>query len=146
MKSITTYLKFDGNAREAMEFYHSILGGTFDIQTFGDSMPGGSPPGAENRVIHARITIGSLQLMASDTMPGMASDHRPGSKEFALGDNFAIALECDDHAEQDRHFKMFSEGGKVLMPLDMMFWGARFGMVLDKFGVEWMFNCESKKA
>src|SRR4051812_5415238 len=86
MKAITPYLTFDGNAGEAMKFYHECLGGEFQIQTFGESGAGG-PPGSENRVMHARITIGKIMLMASDSMPG---------HNFVAGTNFSIALECED--------------------------------------------------
>src|SRR4051812_40194833 len=111
MKAITPYLTFDGNAGEAMKFYHDCLGGEFQIQTFGESGAGG-PPGSENRVMHARITIGKIMLMASDSMPG---------HNFVAGTNFSIALECEDNAEQDKHFGMLSDGGKVTMPLQDTF-------------------------
>ena len=135
MKAIIPYVNFDGNTREAMEFYKKCTGGELRIQTFGDvKMPG--PPGTENRVMHAHLSSGSAVLMASDVMPGM---------KYTQGTNFYINVDCDNVAEIERLFAAFSEGGKVEMPLADQFWGARFGMLTDKFGMHWMFNCELKK-
>jgi PhnB protein len=135
MKAFQPYLNFDGNTREAMTFYSKCLGGKLDIQTFGDVKAPG-PPGSENRVMHARIDSGPAVLMASDTMPGMA---------FTKGNNVHINVDCDSVDEIERIFKAMSEGGKVTMPLQDQFWGARFGMLVDKFGMNWMFNCELPK-
>ena len=135
MKAITPYLNFDGKTREAMTFYNTILGGELNIQTFGDVKAPG-PPGSEDRVMHAAITSGSVHLMASDTMPGMP---------FIQGNNVHLNIDCDNIAEIERLFAGFSAGGKVTMPLQDQFWGARFGMLVDKFGMHWMFNCELPK-
>jgi PhnB protein len=135
MKSFTAYLNFDGNAREAMTFYQKCLGAELDVQTFGD-MGAGGPPGSENRVIHARLTKGGAMLMASDSMPG---------QRVVFGNNVHINIDCDSVEEIDRLFDAFGAGGTVSMPLQDTFWGARFGMLTDKFGVQWMFNCELPK-
>ena len=136
MKAIIPYLNFDGNTREAMEFYKKCTGGTLDIQTFGDAkIPG--PPGSESRVMHARLAGGSAELMASDTMPG---------HQFTKGNNIHVSVQCDTVEEIDRMFKAFSEGATVTMPLADQFWGAKFGMLIDKFGVNWMFNCYLKQS
>jgi PhnB protein len=132
MKALNTYLNFDGNAREAMEFYKTCLGAKLDIMTFGDS-PMQVPPGAEKRVMHARLLNGSLTLMASDTMPGMP---------FQSGTNFSLAIECDTPQEVDKLFAALSAGGKVIMPVQETFWANRFGMLTDKFGVNWMIDLE----
>jgi PhnB protein len=136
MKAFQPYLNFDGNAAEAMKFYQKCTGGQLDIQTFGDvKMPG--PPGSENRVVHARLTNGpAAVVMASDTMPG---------QPFTTGTNCWVNVDCETVEEIERLFKAFAEGGKVTMELADQFWGARFGMLTDKFGVQWMFNCELKK-
>ncbi len=135
MKGTNTYLNFDGETRDAMTFYAKCLDAQLEIQSFDDmKMPG--PPGTGDRIIHARLSKGSAVIMASDTMPGM---------QFTKGNNFWINIDCDDNAEQDKLFKAFSEGGQVRMELADQFWGARFGMLTDKFGVGWMFNCEIPK-
>lgn len=135
MKSFITYLNFDGTAREAMTFYQKCLGAELEIQTFKDAKMD-APGGAENRVMHARLVKGSAVLMASDTMPGMA---------YKQGNNFSITIECDSVAEEEKLFNALGAGGKVTMPLQDTFWGARFGMLTDKFGINWMFNTELPK-
>jgi PhnB protein len=135
MKAFQPYLNFDGNTREAMTFYKDCLDAELFIQTFGEAQAGG-PPGSEDRVLHARLTKGSAILMASDTMPGMP---------FTIGSNFHVNIDCESVAEIDRYFAAFSEGANVTMPLQDTFWGARFGMITDRFGVNWMFNCELPK-
>ena len=134
MKGVTTYLNFDGNTREAMTFYAKCLGGDLQIIKVSD-MPG-SPSGMGDRVMHARLTNGSRSLMASDTIPGMP---------FQPGNNFSIAIECESMAEIDELFNALGEAGKVGMPLQDTNWGARYGMLTDRFGVRWMFNYELPK-
>ena len=136
MKSFNTYLNFDGNTREAMTFYQQCVNGELVIQTFADAKMD-APPGAENRVIHARLTAGTQMLMASDIMPGMP---------FMRGNNFSVIIECDTIEETDTLFAAFGEGGRVTMALQNTFWGARFGMLTDKFGIQWMFNCQLPKS
>ncbi|AHG88177.1 hypothetical protein J421_0640 [Gemmatirosa kalamazoonensis] len=134
MKAFQPYLNFDGGTREAMTFYHRCLGGELQMQTFADAhVPG--PPGSEQRVMHARLASGAAVLMASDTMPGHA---------FTPGNNVHVNVDCDSVDEIERIFAAMSEGATVTMPLQDTFWGARFGMLVDRFGVNWMFNCELK--
>ena len=135
MKAFQPYLNFDGNTREAMTFYQKSLGGDLQMQSFADAhVPG--PPGSENRVMHARLARGNAVLMASDTMPG---------HPFSQGTNVHVNVDCESVEEIEKAFKAMSQGGQVVMPLADQFWGARFGMLVDKFGVHWMFNCELPK-
>jgi len=136
MKGFNVYLNFDGNTRDAMTFYKKCLAAELDMQTFGDMPAGGGPPGSENRVMHARLTKEGAVIMASDSMPGQG---------VVMGNNFLINIDCATVAEQDEYFNALSAGGKVMMPLQETFWGARFGMLADKFGVQWMLNCELPK-
>ena len=130
MKSFDPYLNFDGNTREAMEFYQKCLGAELTIQTFGEAK---APfPGMEDRIMHARLVSGPAVLMASDAMPG---------KPITVGNNVWVNQDCESVDEIERLFKAFGEGGKVVMPLADQFWGARFGMLTDRFGINWMFNC-----
>ena len=136
MKAIVTYLNFNGNCREAMKFYQRCLGGELSIMPFSEA-PGDFPKEAKDRVMHARVTKdGTTLLMASDTMPG---------SNFVQGTNFSISIDCQSAEETDRLFNAFSENGKITMPLQDAFWGARFGMLRDKFGINWMFNFEKPK-
>ena len=133
MKAINPYLNFDGRTREAMEFYAKVLGAKLEIMTNKES---GMPGPGEDRIMHAKLGSGSTVIMASDSQHGMPVD---------MGNNVWISVDCSSVAEQDKHFNGISEGGTVVMPLANQFWGARFGMVKDKFGLGWMFNCQVAK-
>jgi PhnB protein len=135
MKEIITYLTFDGNCREAMKFYERCLGGELQMMPFSET-PCDAPKEAKDRIAHARLINGSSVLMASDTMPGMP---------FQQGNNFSISLNCESAQEVDRFFTALGENGKVTMPIQDTFWGARFGMLKDQFGINWMFNFEKPK-
>ena len=135
MKAFQVYLNFDGNCRDAMTFYQQALGAELDVQTFGDA-PMDMPPGSENRVMHARLTRGDAVLMASDSMPG---------QPFSQGTNFSVNIDCDTTEELDRYYAALAQGGQAGMEPQDTFWGARFGMLTDKFGVNWMFNCQLEK-
>jgi PhnB protein len=132
MKEIAAYLTFNGNCRAAMEFYQKCLGAKLDMMPFSKA-PMKVPEGAENLIIHARLVKGDAVLMASDSMPGMP---------FHPGNNFWVAMKCESTEETDKLFTAFSENGKVVMPVQETFWAARFGMLTDQFGVNWMFNFE----
>lgn len=136
MKAINPYLNFDGQTREAMMFYAKCLDADLHMQSFKEA--GMDTPGAEDRVLHARLSRAgsSTVIMASDSQPGMPV--QPGNYCW-------LSVDCDDEAEQDRMFSSLSEGGEVVMPLDKTFWGARFGMLRDKYGIGWMFNLELKE-
>jgi PhnB protein len=136
MKSVITYLTFDGNCREAMKFYERCLGGQLHLMPFSEA-PGDYPKEAKDRVMHATvIKDGVPVVMASDSMPGAPVQQ---------GTNFSICLSPDGPEELERLFAAFSEKGKVTMPLQDTFWGARFGTLIDRFGINWMFNFEKGK-
>ncbi len=132
MKSVNAYLNFDGNCREAMTFYAKCLSAELETHPFSD-MPGGCPPGMENRLMHARLFKGPVTIMASDTMPGM---------ELHEGNNIHLTIAPESRTETDQLFAALGEGGTVIMPLGDQFWGAYFGMVKDRFGIQWMLNFE----
>ena len=137
MKSITTYLNFNGKCGEAMKFYQRCFGADLHMMPFSEAPGGNVPPGAKDRIMHAAIIKnGVVLLMASDTMPDQPSQQ---------GNNFSICLSPETAEETDKLFNAFGEGGKVTMPLQDTFWGARFGTLTDKFGVNWMFNYEKPK-
>lgn len=146
MASVSTYLNFTRNTEEAFNFYKSVFGGEFSgegIVRFSTIPPQeGQPPMKEedkNLVMHVGLPIlGGHVLMGTDAPESMGFHVKPGN-------NVYINLEPDTREETDRLFKELSEGGKVEMPLQEMFWGDYFGSCVDKFGVQWMFNCASKK-
>jgi PhnB protein len=130
MKDFTTYLIFDGNCRDAMTFYKKCLDAELDIIPFSQA-PTPMPPDTGDRTMHARLSKGKGTIMASDNMPGMP---------FTSGNNFSISIDCDTAEEIDKLFNAFGQNGKVTMPLQKTFWAARFGMLTDQFGINWMFN------
>jgi PhnB protein len=132
MKEINAYLNFDGNCREAMTFYAKCLGAELEMLPFSE-VPGDLPKQAKDRIMHARLTKGSAVVMASDTMPGMP---------FQQGNNFSVSINCENLQEIDQLFAALSEKAKVTMPLQETFWAARFGMLTDQFGINWMLNFE----
>lgn len=132
--SLSTYLTFDGNCREAFDFYRSVFGGDFDsFQTFAD-VPPDVPVSEEEKslVMHVSLPIGSSVLMGSDK----ASFGPP----LAIGNNFSIAVEAESRERCDELFAKLSAGGSVVMPLQEMFWGAYYGTWTDRFGINWMVN------
>jgi PhnB protein len=144
MASTSTYLNFQGNTEEAFSFYKSVFGGEFqgEIHRMGGGPEmDGQPPVPEDKkhfVMHVSLPIlGGHLLMGTD-----ACDWMGQSVQF--GNNIYINLEPDTREETDRLFAALSEGGKVEMPLQDMFWGDYFGSLTDKFGVQWMFNCANK--
>jgi PhnB protein len=122
-------------------FYRTVFGGDFSgsIARFKDmpSQPG-QPPLSEadaNLVLHVELPIlGGHMLMGTDAPESMGFTLMPGN-------NVCLNLEPDTRAETDRLFAALSDGGKVEMPLQDMFWGAYFGILIDRFGMRWMFNC-----
>lgn len=135
MSQIVCYLTFNGQCRKAMTFYHQCLGGEIQIQSFEES---GQPIDAEFKhwIMHANIHSNGLVLMASDNMPG--------TPDVVFGNNFSLSIDCANEEEQSRLFNALAEGGKITMPLQDTFWGARFGMLDDQFGIAWMFNYDKK--
>ena len=95
-----------------------------------------SPTGTD-RIMHAKLTKGSCVLMGSDTPSGMCLNQ---------GNNFYICLNCESREETERLFSSLGERGQVTMLLQDTFWGARFGMLLDQFGVNWMFSYEKPRS
>ncbi len=132
--ALNTYLTFDGNCREAFEFYRSVFGGEFtEFQTFGDGPPDMPVTDAEkNRVMHVALPVGSSVLMGSDS-----SSFGP---PLAVGNNFSLSIEVESRERCDELCAKLSAGGAVIMPLQEQFWGAYFGQWTDRFGVNWMVN------
>ena len=133
IKQLNPYLNFDGTAEKAIKLYEKALGAkTESLQRFGD-IPGGNPNSDhKDRVMHALLRIGAGTIMISDTQPGML---------FTPEGNVHVCLDFDDPADLTKKFDALAAGGKVTMPVEDTFWGARFGMLTDAYGVRWMFNC-----
>ena len=127
---LNPYLNFPGSAREAMEFYETVFGGTLTIMTFGDAGAEGVPD--PQQVMHAMLeTPSGFTIMASDMPPGM--DH-------SAGNSMAVSLSGDVTDELRRYWSALSADATVTMPLEMQMWGDEFGALTDRFGVPWMVN------
>ncbi|MGB8518729.1 MAG: VOC family protein [Candidatus Tumulicola sp.] len=132
------YLFFDGKCEEALNFYKGILGGEIEGLSRWSEMPadaGGPPvtPETAQRVMHANFKSGAVEFMASDASPG---------KKYAEGP-ISLSLAVDDLAEAQRIFDALGEGGNVEMAMQDTFWGAKFGMLTDKYGIDWMVSCRT---
>jgi len=145
MARTSTYLNFPRQTEEAFNFYKSIFGGDFNggIHRFSEVPPQeGMPPlpeGDKNLVMHVELNItGGHALMGTDA---------PESMGFTvnMGNNVHISLEPDTKDETKRLFDVLSNGGKVTMELQDMFWGAYYGSCTDKYGVQWMVNFPLKR-
>ncbi|MGH8928453.1 MAG: VOC family protein [Acidimicrobiia bacterium] len=145
MARVSTYLNFVRDTEKAFNFYKSVFGTEFvdGISRMGEVPPQeGQPELSEadkNLVMNVQLPIlGGHILQGTDAPESMGF-------ELTQGNNVFITLEPDTRAETDALFKTLSEGGTVEMPLQDMFWGDYFGSLVDKFGVQWMFNCSSKE-
>lgn len=139
---LSSYINFNGNAKEAVEFYHSIFGGRVESDTFGgfNEKSGGAMPVAEedsDRIMHAALYGDHVELMVSDTM----SSWPPSPTES----NIVLTLNGDDEEILRNYWNKLLEGGKVVQPLEAAPWGDTFGSLTDKFGVSWMVNISPKQ-
>ncbi|QEH41233.1 VOC family protein [Chitinophaga sp. XS-30] len=141
MATVNPYLNFAGNTEEAFNFYKSVFGGEFSfLQRFKDTPHAGELPAEEqDKIMHIALPIGeNMVLMATDTLKSMGQSVHPG-------DNMSLAISPDNREDTERYFNALADGGKVVMPLEDVFWGAYFGMLVDKFGIQWMVNFEAKQ-
>lgn len=136
MATINTYLNFNGNTEDAFNFYRAAFGGEFAvIMRFGDT-PGCEemPATDKNKIMHIALPIGGNMLMGTDVPETM--------EQVKNGTSMSISVNTDSEQQTRDLFAKLSEGGKIQMPLDNMFWGALYGMFTDKFGIQWMLNYE----
>jgi PhnB protein len=127
------YINFQGQAREAMQFYQKVLGGKLDLLAVDDKGQT-HPAGPEESIMHARLLSDYAVIMATDGSPDY-----PASK----GENFAVALVGSDNPKMTQMYNELAEGGKAKMPLSDSSWGDKFGYLEDKFGINWMLDITS---
>lgn len=132
---LNPYLGFDGEAKEAMEFYQRVFGGELTMNTFGEF--GTEDAAVKDRIMHATLkTTSGYTLMGSDLMPGM--EHKPGT-------TVTISLSGDEDALLRGYFDQLSTDGTVGMPLEKQAWGDEYGYCTDQFGIAWMVDIYPKQ-
>lgn len=137
MVKLNTYINFKAQAREAMEFYKSVLGGELTMSTFKEGMNMEGPEA--NNIMHAMLIVGpEMTLMASDTPDHM--EYKP-----AAGMSLSLSGTPGDEEKLRGYWEKLAEGATITVPLDKAPWGDIFGMLTDKFGIGWMVNIEGKK-
>ncbi|MGF1515652.1 MAG: VOC family protein [Elainellaceae cyanobacterium] len=131
---LSPYLSFDGRCEAAFKFYEKCLGGNveFMMPYKGSPMEGEIPADWHSKVMHAEIKLGDRVLMGVDSPP----------EQYEKPQGTSIMLAINDVEEAERTFAALSENGTVKMPIQETFWAARFGMLVDQFGVPWMINCD----
>jgi PhnB protein len=133
MKTIP-YLTFNGQCAEAFRFYEQALGGKIEMMTtFGESPMGGEmPPDLHGQIMHVRLAAGDAVLMGSDDPQGHVEKPQ----------GISVALQVEEPEKGERIFNALAEGANVTMPFQQTFWAKGFGMLVDRFGIPWMINCE----
>lgn len=131
---VNPYLFFNGDCEAAFRFYEQHLGAKLDALLTHEGTPAAKevPPEWENKILHGKLTIDDDVLMASDAPPG----------RYQKPQGFFVSLSVKEPAEAERIFDALAEKGIVQMPIQETFWAVRFGMVVDRFGIPWMINCE----
>lgn len=138
MTTINTYLTFNGNCEKAFTFYKSIFGGEFPYVGRFKEMPNFQIAEEDSgKIMHISLPIGGETiLMGSDTIGEASQNYKPGN-------NFSISIRTDTREEADRLFEGLSEGGEISMSMKQTFWGDYFGMLTDKFGINWMVSFDT---
>jgi PhnB protein len=133
---LNPYISFSGDARQAMEFYREVFGGTLTLSTFGEYGPPDAPEA--NLIMHGQLeTDAGYTLMGADAPPG--TPYHPG-------DNITVSLSGTDADELHGYWAKLSDGGTVSVPLEKQMWGDEFGACVDRFGIPWMVNIGQPQA
>jgi len=134
---INPYLIFNGQCEAAFKFYEQCLGGKIVVMMrhAGSPMAAQTPAEWQNKILHATLLVGDKRLQGSDAPPDRYEAPR----------GISVTLSIDNAAEAERIFNALAKNGTVSMPLQETFWAARFGMVVDQFGIPWMINCEKPR-
>jgi PhnB protein len=131
MLGVKPYISFSGNCEEAINFYKDVLGAeVLFVQKVGDSPM--KEMGPADAVMHCTLKVGDTHIMASDNM----------GRPMTVGNNISLAIGSDDIEGAHVMFDRMADGGSVIMPMQETYWAAAFGMLTDKYGINWMFNCE----
>ena len=133
---VNAYLLFDGRCEEAFRFYEKCFNGKIVAMLTHKGTPAEEhvPARWVDKILHARLDIGDQVLMASDTPPD----------RYEKPAGFSVSLQVKTPAEAERLFKALAEKGEIRMPLEKTFWSPSFGMLVDRFGIPWMINCDAQ--
>jgi len=128
------YLSFNGQCEAAFKFYEEYLGGQIGaiFRYAGTPFEDHVPADWQDKVMHGSLTVGEQVLMGGDVAPDRYEEPR----------GFSLSLQIKDTTEAERMFRELGNGGRITMPLEKTFWAERFGMVVDRFGIPWLINCE----
>jgi len=139
MKLVNPYLNFPGTAEEAFNFYKSVFGGEFiTVMRFKDNPQGSPSPETADKIMHMAMPLGGSILMATDAMECAGA-------ELTVGNNYFISVNGESLAEAQEIYEKLSEGGKIMVPFEKMFWGDWLGQFTDKFGIQWMVNFREER-
>jgi PhnB protein len=134
---LNPYLGFRDNARQAMEFYHSVFGGELTLSTFAE-FQASEDPAEQDKIMHGQLeTAKGYTIMGADT---------PNSMDYTPGGSITVSLSGEDEEELRGYWDGLAEGGTVTVPLEKAPWGDSFGMLVDPFGVSWMVNISGGQA
>ena len=131
---LNAYLNFNGQCEEAFNFYQQCLGGKIEAMVAHEGTPAAQhvPADWRKKIMHGRLNISGQVLMGADSPPD----------RYQKPTGFSVSLQIKDPNEAERIFHSLAENGKVGMPIQQTFWAARFGMLVDRFGIPWMVNCD----
>ena len=131
---IIPYLSFKGDCEAAFRFYEQCLGARLGqiFRYIGSPMAGEVPADWSDKIMHGSVTIGDLMVNGGDVAPDRYEEPR----------GFSLSIQISSTDDAERIFRDLATGGKVVVPLAQTFWAARFGMVVDRFGIPWLINCE----
>jgi PhnB protein len=140
MASINPYLGFNDECAQAFDFYKSVFGGEFTTKMKFGEVPAEyqAGPGENEKIMHMALPIGKNSVL-------MGSDRPSQMGKGTQGSAYTVSIQAESEQEADKLFQGLSAGGTVTMPLTKAFWGAYFGMFVDKFGIQWMVNYEYPK-
>lgn len=131
MSQLYPYINFNGKCREAMSFYKECVGGELTLMPVaGTPLEAQCTPAMKDHIAHSSLTKNGFVLMGTDMGPG----------EYKQGNNISISMNCESEEEINRMYSKLSEGGNIIDSLKEQFWGGLFGVLIDKFGICWMFN------
>jgi len=142
MTTVNAYLTFNGNCEEAFSFYKSVFAREFHFIGRYKDIPASDrvsfPPGNDEKIMHISLPVGQETILMGCDSPDASG------QGLVFGNNISLSINIDNKEEANRLFNELSAGGQINMPMNQTFWGAYFGVLSDRFGINWLINCDSK--